>query len=358
MSRIEIHERITCTGWLRELTADGLVGLRGLSATESGCPGTVSGPSHVFEVQIMVRRWLAVVVLVLSLPAVSSAQVKLVRQLKENSESLVETSTKIQQSLKIAGMNQQTANEGRRLVRAKSGKRDDLGRLRVEEKIEEFEAHIQAPNGNYDFDSKSRDAAGNSALEQVRPLHKALLQQPVTMVYDKDDSVSGVEFDQQFLNNLSPEIQVLVKGQFDAENLKRAAKQSADRLPMGLIQKGSTWERTETTNLGAGQQLSQTAKYTYEGTVEKDGKSLDRITFVIEQVSFALDPNSPLPLKLKGSNLKPEKSGGEILFDQKSGQIVEETQKIVLKGTIDFEIQNMPLPSELDLQMEFKTIRK
>jgi hypothetical protein len=30
----------------------------------------------------------------------------------------------------------------------------------------------------------------------------------------------------------------------------------------------------------------------------------------------------------------------------------------VLKGKIDFEIQNMPLPSELDLTMEFKTTRK
>lgn len=330
----------------------------GACASYFGCPGSVAGPSHEQKVNIMMRRWLVVVVLVLGLPAICPAQVKLVRQLKENSESLVETSVKVQQSLKIAGMNQQTGSENRRLVRAKSGKRDDLGRLRIEEKIEEFEAHIEAPTGKYDFDSKSPDAAGTSALEQVRPLHKALLQQPVTMVYDKDDSVSGVEFDQQFLNNLTPEVQVLVKDQFNTDNLKRAARQAGDRLPMGLVQKGSTWERTETTNLGAGQQLSLTAKYTYEGTVEREGKPLDRITYVIEQVGFALDPNSPLPLKLKGSDLKPEKSGGEILFDQKSGQIAEETQKIALKGTIDFEIQNMPLPSELELTMEFKTTRK
>jgi hypothetical protein len=37
---------------------------------------------------------------------------------------------------------------------------------------------------------------------------------------------------------------------------------------------------------------------------------------------------------------------------------VEETQKIALKGTIDFEVNNTPLPSELDLKMEFKTTRK
>jgi hypothetical protein len=63
-------------------------------------------------------------------------------------------------------------------------------------------------------------------------------------------------------------------------------------------------------------------------------------------------------LKLKGSDLKPEKSGGEIWFDARGGEIVEETQKIALKGTIDFEVNNTPLPSELYLKMEFKTTRK
>jgi hypothetical protein len=310
----------------------------------------------------MLRQRLAVVVaavvMVAGLPVVCSAQVKLVRQLKENHEAVVETSVKVAQTLKIAGMNQQTASENRRVVRAKSGKRDDLGRLRIEEKIEELEAHIEAPTGTYDFNSKSPDAAGTSALEQVRPLHKALLQQPVTMVHDKDDAVVGVEFDQQFLNNLAPEVQALVKDQFQSDNLKRAAKQAADRLPMGLIQKGSTWERSETTNLGAGQQLTMTAKYTYEGTVDREGKPVEKVTYVIQDVKFGLDPNSPLPLKLKGSDLKPEKSGGELWFDAQAGELVEETQKIVLKGKIDFEIQNMPLPSELDLTMEFKTTRK
>lgn len=307
----------------------------------------------------MLRSWLMVVAFVLAgFPAVCPAQVKLVRQLKENQETLVETSVKVEQTLKIAGMNQQSATENRRLVRAKSGKRDDLGRLRIEEKVEELEAHIEAPTGTYDFNSKSPDAAGTSALEAVRPLHKALLQQPVTMVHDKDDAVVGVEFDQQFLNNLAPEVQALVKDQFQTENLKRAAKQAAERLPMGLVQKGSTWERSETTNLGAGQQLTLTAKYTYVGTEDRDGKPVEKITYVIEDVKFALDPNSPLPLKLKGSDLKPEKSGGEIWFDARGGEIVEETQKIALKGTIDFEVNNTPLPSALDLKMEFKTTRK
>ena len=96
----------------------------------------------------MLRSWLMVVAFVWAgFPAVCPAQVKLVRQLKENQETLVETSVKVEQTLKIAGMNQQTASENRRLVRAKSGKRDDLGRLRIEEKVDELEAHIEAPTG-------------------------------------------------------------------------------------------------------------------------------------------------------------------------------------------------------------------
>ena len=68
------------------------------------------------------------------------------------------------------------------------------------------------------------------------------------------------------------------------------------------------------------------SQFTYEGTIERDGKTLDKITNKVLSVTFALD-KSPLPFSLKSSDLKAAESDGVILFDRERGQL----------GRVDFE---------------------
>lgn len=287
----------------------------------------------------------------------AQAQVKLERKLRENSTTVVESSMKLTQNLKIAGMNQDTASHNSRVTRATSGQRDGLGRLKVEERIDELNVSVTTPGAEYLFDSKSPETKGSSPLEAMRPLHKALVQQVVTLVHDKDNALTDVEFDQQFLNGLDPNLQSIIKGQLDPETLKNQAKQKVAQLPTDPVQPGDSWERTESLNLGSGQTMTFRSKYRYEGAVEKDGKTLDKITFDVLEVGFAIE-NSPVQLQVKGTKLKPEKSGGSILFDRELGNVVEEDETAHVLGTIDFEINGMPLPAELDLKIESKMIRR
>ena len=108
---------------------------------------------------------------------------------------------------------------------------------------------------------------------------------------------------------------------------------------------------------GAGQIMTFQTKYTYEGTVEKDGKTLDRITSKTLSVDYSLQ-DSPLPLQLKGSDLKAAESEGVTLFDRELGRAVESNSSIRITGEITFAVNNMDLPSKLDLKMQSGVVVK
>ena len=68
--------------------------------------------------------------------------------------------------------------------------------------------------------------------------------------------------------------------------------------------------------------------------------------------------DSPLPLTVKSSELKAAESEGVVLFDRDLGQVVESTGSIRITGDITFTVNNMDLPSKLDLKMQSNVARK
>jgi hypothetical protein len=210
---------------------------------------------------------------------------------------------------------------------------------------------------NYSFDSASPDTKGTSQLEALRDVHKALAKRTTTTILDKMNRVYAIEADQDVLAGLPPEIAALAKGQLDPENLKKAANQEIDSLTTEPVSKGDSWQRTESANFGAGQIMTFQTKYTYEGTVEKGGKTLDKITSKTLSVDFGLQ-DSPLPFTVKGSDLKATESESVTLFDRALGQVVESSSSIRIEGDITFVVNNMDLPAKLDLKMQTGVVVK
>ena len=136
------------------------------------------------------------------------------------------------------------------------------------------------------------------------------------------------------------------------EALTREAVQARDVLPDKPVNKGDRWQRTRVLHAGAGQILTFETYYEYAGTMEKGGKTLDKIDSFIGGVTYTLDPNSPLPLKLLKSDLKIDSSMGSVLFDREKGQIVESTSATRITGPITFSVNGQELPAKLDLTME------
>ena len=294
-------------------------------------------------------------VLFLSFAITANGQVKLERKIVEGSTFTVTTSTNIEQKLTIAGMDTDTNAETRSVSKATVGKRDEQGMLRVQEKIDSLQVNMTAAGQQYSFDSANPDNKGGSVLEFVRDIHKALAKSVSTVVYDKNNRVHAVERDENLLGSLPEQARDLVKGQIDPEQLKSAANPDIERLPTDAVQKGDTWVRTETANFGAGQVMTFQTEYTYQGTVEKNGRTLDKITSKVTSVMFALN-DSPLPLKLKGSELKADESEGTLLFDRELGRTAESTSSTRITGDITFTLNDMELPSKLDLKMKTTAI--
>ncbi|MBI1899958.1 MAG: hypothetical protein HYS13_02435 [Planctomycetia bacterium] len=307
----------------------------------------------------MLRRFALAALLVL-VAAPCFGQVKLERQHKEGSTHVTENTIVIEQELSIAGTDQKTVVDVRTTTKSESGQRDALGRLKVKDTIQKMQVSISAGGSDYMFDSANPDQTGTSAIEFVRDVHKAMMTNATTRTFDKDGKISAVEHEKDLLGSLSDNVKALVKGQFDPEALKKAVNQERDRLTTDPVKPGDSWQRTETTDVGAGQLLTFDTRYTYEGTVQHNGKPVEKVASKTLSVKFELAPDSPLlaQLKVKSSDLKTEESEGAILFDRALGAVVEETSSLRITGEIKFEVNNNELPAKLDLKMRTGNVVK
>ena len=304
------------------------------------------------------RKTILTLSLVSVMNSLAIGQVKLERKFQEGTTHTVDVTARSEQKLTIAGMEIDTSSDSKTTVKAEVGKRDESGNLRVQEKIVSMLITSKVMGSDYVFDSANPEKVSGSALEMMRPVHKAVSRRTATTVYDKDNKVAQVEYDEDVLNQLSDDVRKLVQGQFDTEATKKAANDELEKLPSDPVTKGDTWERTTKLNLGAGQVMTVSTRYIYEGEIEKDGRTLDRITTKVQSVEFALEPGSPLPFTVKESALKPAETKGELFFDRKLGRTVKSSSSIQIVGDMTFVINGMELPSKLDLKMEMETETK
>ena len=127
-------------------------------------------------------------------------------------------------------------------------------------------------------------------------------------------------------------------------------------LPDGPVKEGETWERSTESNLGSGQVMSFRTKYEYKGTIEQDGRKLDKIEGKAFEVSLVINGN-PM-LQLTKSDLKIKESASTILFDREKGHVVSRVSKVRIDGPLTLTINGMELPGKVDLTMQDKGTRQ
>jgi len=298
-------------------------------------------------------RSLALSLVVLGLLAAAApAQVTLGMKFPEGTKTTTEVENKTQQILTIGGMDIETKNTQYIKATATAGKRAADGTLEVAGKIESMQADMSFPGGlNLSFSSSDPDKkSDNEQLEGILELFRTLVKSKTTTILDKDNKITSIKREAK-----DEKLGDMFKSLFDPEYLKKAAAQERQVLPEKAVKEGDTWKATSLTNLGGGQTLEFVTEYKYVGTVEKNGKKLDKIEFKATEVTYAMDPNTVTPLKVTKSDLKIADSGGSLLFDRAKGQIVEKTSKNQIKGDMTLNINNMDLAGKLDLTLESKS---
>ncbi len=284
----------------------------------------------------------------------SQAQTKLERKYIEGDKYTQESYSKIEQTLSIAGMDIESSVETNVTANAEVGKRGGNGQLKVKETVASLNITTKMQGTEYNFDSANPDNKGNSPLEAVRGIHKSLVNSTTVTVLDAQNNISAIEREEGEFNDLPAETQALIQSEFDPDNMKLRAQEAAAKLPSKAVKPGDTWSNTESVSFGAGQTMTFEFEYTYAGTTEQGGKTLDKITRKANSVDFMLEAGSPLPLSVKSSELKAEDLGSVALFDRQAGRFVDDKLALHITGNLAFELNGMDLPAKLDLKMETK----
>jgi len=293
-------------------------------------------------------------VIVCCLTAQLPAQIVLQSKYAEGSQRTTEVESSTHQILTIAGMDVETKSTTFITSTTMIGKRKPDGTLEIADRVSRLQLDSTYPGGvQLTFDSDNPDKKSDTPqLEPILNLFRAISKNTTTRVLDKANRFQSIRNSPGITDGLDE----LVKDQLSEKNMTQTAIQEQNVYPTTPLKKGDSWERTEVTHLGAGQTLTRELVYRYAGTLNKDGRTLERITRSIKSVRLDQHTDSPTPVKLTKSKLKPTpESASELLFDRQRGFTVESRDKMQIKGDLTLTINGMELPGKLDLTISIKT---
>ena len=286
-------------------------------------------------------------------PSFVSAQVTLEQKFYEGTKFVIQNEEKAKYVMLIAGMNLETNWTVFNLTTTSVGKRDDKGSLKLEEKADTLQYETALPGGlSFRFDLATPDKKPEIPdLEWVVELLRTQCL-PVTITLDSRNKVESAKLpDGEFEKLSAPSV-----GTFKPESLKKTAERQRAYLPDEPVKQGDIWERSTETQLGDGHVLYLRTKFEYAGTIEQDGRTLDKITGKVLEVTYAIDANTRY--QMTAEEMKVGESASQYLFDRERGALVSRTSILQIIGKMTITVGGQKLPGTLDWTIEETSIRQ
>jgi hypothetical protein len=290
------------------------------------------------------------IVLVAFVPAASS-QVTLEIKYHENSTVKARHIHKSSQTTTILGVK---ATISHMMVGADElviGARAADGTLRAKRLFKTLNFKIEGLGLKAEFDSADPDRKSSfEVINQFFDFFRFFLKHPITYVFKKDNSVKGVEVNDEAARDLPENFRAMLEPKVATAELR----QRHEMLPDKAVSKGDTWVRSQVVDLGGFRMMSFRIDFKYEGAVNKNGRALDRISGEITDVRYVGKGWSVGPGEVKNAELKPAKSSVGGLFDRKLGRFVETNFQVQIKGGLTLEVAGVELPGKAKLDMTFE----
>jgi hypothetical protein len=299
--------------------------------------------------------------LVLAAGGPAWGQVTLAYKFAPGADVVYRTGVDVDQTLTINGQAVPTRSKQTVRTRQAVGAKRADGSVPVTQTIESVKTELELPGGiALAVDSEDNAAPPANEPPQLKPIREAIRGldgAAFTIVVGPDGKVAGIEGAEAAIKaeGVDPMVKESLQSRFDAAALKRDAAQEIERFPAILVNPGDTWEKTEVMDLGGGQSLTFRKQYKYEGTVQKEGKTFDRITSKDQSVTYAMAANPALPVSVNKSDLKVDSSDGELLFDREAGRPASAGGKVHITGTLELALGGQALPATLDLTLSSTT---
>lgn len=308
--------------------------------------------------RILVRTVMPAALLVIGFATAAAAQVNLQLRTPEG-VSTVTTQVNVKQILTLAGMDIPTESQVSSRAQVTSSKPGADGSQRIEEKTTGFKIKLATPVGNLDYDLDKPDpkAGEGTPLQPLVAGFGALKGLAYTVVV-RDGKAAGVEGIEEALGKVPAASVEALRSQLNPNTIKREWQQSFDALPGKPVKKGDTWTRTEFMNLGAGQILTYDVQYEYQDPIQKDGRTLDKVSIVFTKVTYSVEGAGLGGLKVLSSDLKVDQSFGQYLLDREAGTIVERSTNVHITGPMLFDFNGAQLPGKVDLSLDVSSVTK
>jgi hypothetical protein len=265
-----------------------------------------------------------------------------------------QSTSRVEQVLTIMGQAIPTKADSTTVTRSTIGPRAADGSVRLEQKTESIAAKVQLPNGTLTFDSTKPEAtkADNEMLQALADIFKASTSAVYTIVLGKDNRAVSVDGIEKALAEAPEAVRGALKDELSADAIKEATNQAYSLFPDKPVKKGDRWTRETVARIGGGQTLTFENFYEYQGTVEKAGKTYDKISVFTNGVKYAIKAPAGGQIDVKDSDLKIDSSSGTLLYDRELGRVVESTSTVHIVGAMTLSVNNMDLGTKLDLTME------
>lgn len=228
--------------------------------------------------------------------------------------------------------------------------KDDKGNWKLEQKILGVKMDIDIGGSPIRYDSTA--GATNNASNPLSEFFKALVGSSFTITFDpKTNKVTKIEGRDEFVKKLitaNKQMQPLLDKILSEDALREMAEPTFSVVPNEVVEKGKTWKKDTTLDMGPIGKYKNEYTYTYAGT----DKNLDKID--VDTKLTYLPPDKAegigaLPFRIKKENTKLEstKSKGTIFFNREKGRVEKSNMSVELKGTLDIEIGGQQTKVEL-----------
>jgi hypothetical protein len=206
---------------------------------------------------------------------------------------------------------------------------DEQGNAHVKIKMDRVKMTMDGPTGKVEIDSKDAKEPDDPIGQILGQVVQAMAGMEMSTTVSPTGEMKDTKIPEETIKKLKnlPGVDKLGGDLFSPDNMK-GMMQGGMVLPKDAVTQGKSWTEKLNQKMPFGKITGET-KYTYEGTVDKGGKQLAKIS-VQPDLKIDADPNAPLQIKIKGG-----KGKGYTYFDNQAGRIVESNNETTMEMEIE-----------------------
>jgi hypothetical protein len=197
------------------------------------------------------------------------------------------------------------------------------GSAKLQMKVTRAKMSMDGPTGQVEVDSNAKNEPDDAIGKIFSQIIKATATMEMTGTMQTNGDMKDIKVSEETVKAMKnlPGADKL-GDMLSPESFKSMVSNLV--FPTDAVTKGKTWTNKNEAKTPIGKTITE-GTYTYEGPVQKDGATLEKIS-IKPNIKIEPDPKAPVKIELKES-----KGSGQILFDNKAGRMVESTTNQVMQ---------------------------